>query len=72
MKRNVSNVDRVVRIVIGILCAYLALFPTPILSNEILRVFIGGFGLINLFTGLFNFCPIYALADISTYNKQEE
>lgn len=66
MKLNVGTVDRVVRVIIGIICAYLALVPTPVLANEVLRVFIGLFGAVNLITGLLGWCPMYAIANMST------
>lgn len=69
MKRNVSKFDRTVRILLGILCAYLVLFPSPFLANDMLRIFIGAFAAINLFTGVFAYCPLYALANITTYKE---
>jgi hypothetical protein len=69
MKRNVSKLDRIVRILLGIICSYIALFPTPVFANDMLRIFIGAFGAINLFTGIFAYCPLYKMANISTYKE---
>lgn len=67
MKRNVGKMDRIIRMLIGITGIYLALYPAPYLSNEILRVFIGVFGVGNLMVSMIKFCPLYTLADISTH-----
>ena len=65
MKQNVGNVDRWIRIVLGVaLLSLLAFLSGPIR-------WIGLIGLIPLLTGLFNFCPIYALLGIST-NKPKK
>lgn len=58
MKANVGGLDKILRIVIGIILIALALFGV-----------IGAWGFIGvvpLATGLFNFCGLYALLGIST------
>ena len=65
MKQNVGSTDRLVRIIIGIAILSLLVF----LNGGI--KWIGLIGLIPLLTGLFNFCPIYALLGIST-NKPKK
>ncbi|MBD3670333.1 MAG: DUF2892 domain-containing protein [Gammaproteobacteria bacterium] len=72
MKRNVSNLDRTVRIIVGVACCYFVLFPTPVLTNEVLLIFLGSFGLLNLYSAVFSYCPIYAMADISTYRQPQD
>lgn len=63
MKANVGGIDKVARIVVGLILIILALTGT-----------IGAWGWIGvvpLATGLFNFCPLYPLLGISTCkNKQ--
>jgi len=66
MNLNVGTVDRVIRVTIGIICAYLALAPTAALTNDVLRIFLGLFGAMNLITGLLGWCPMYAMANMST------
>jgi hypothetical protein len=60
---NVGGLDRVLRIVVGVgLIAY-ALhigFPSTGFNH------LGWLGLIPLITGLVGFCPVYAVAEIST------
>ena len=65
MKKNVGNVDRWIRIVLGVAVLSLLVF----LSGPV-RWF-GLIGLIPLLTGIFNYCPIYALCGIST-NKEKK
>lgn len=63
MKANVGGIDKVARIVVGLILIMLALTST-----------IGAWGwvgVVPLATGLFNFCPLYPLLGISTCkNKQ--
>jgi len=60
MKKNVGKVDRWVRIVLGVVLLSLIVF----LSGGIR--WIGLIGLIPLLTGIFEYCPIYALLKIKT------
>jgi len=60
MKKNMSNLDRGIRIVIGVAVLSLILF----LSGGIR--WIGLLGLIPLVTGIFGFCPLYAIFKIKT------
>ncbi|WP_028640155.1 YgaP family membrane protein [Novosphingobium acidiphilum] len=56
--RNEGNVDRLLRVVVGL--AVLALvFVGP-------RTPFGWIGLVPLFTGIFGFCPAYKLLGINT------
>ena len=64
MKQNVGNVDRWIRIVLGV-----ALLSLLVFLNGPIR-WIGLIGLIPLVTGIINFCPIYALLGISTKKDQ--
>lgn len=64
MKKNVGNIDRWIRIVLG-----LALLSLIVFLNGGIR-WIGLIGLIPLVTGLINFCPIYALLGVSTAKKK--
>lgn len=63
MKANVGGIDKVARIVVGLILIMLVLTGT-----------IGAWGwvgVVPLATGLFNFCPLYPLLGISTCkNKQ--
>ena len=60
MKANVGGIDRVLRIVVGI--GLLAL----VLVLEGNARWLGLVGILPLATGLFRFCPAYALFGMST------
>ena len=66
MKRNMSNVDRLIRAIVAALIAYLYLggFVTGILG--IILVVLGA---ILLITSVIGFCPLYALFKISTFKS---
>ncbi|ROR32673.1 YgaP family membrane protein [Inmirania thermothiophila] len=58
MSKNVGTIDKVIRIVLGLVLIGLALFgpKTPW----------GWIGVIPLVTGLIGFCPLYSLLGIKT------
>ncbi|MCW0232161.1 MAG: DUF2892 domain-containing protein [Ferrovibrio sp.] len=60
MKSNVGSLDRILRIVAGlILLTFVAVYPGP-------ERWFGLIGLVPLATGLFRFCPAYTLLGINT------
>ncbi|SBR51535.1 MULTISPECIES: YgaP family membrane protein [unclassified Halomonas] len=61
MKSNVGGIDKILRILIGVVLMLLALFGT-------IGVW-GWIGLVPLATGLFNFCPAYKLLGINTCKR---
>ena len=58
MTRNVGGIDRVLRIVLGLVLIALAATGTVGLW--------GWIGVVPLLTGIFRFCPAYPLLGIST------
>ncbi|CAM3461595.1 DUF2892 domain-containing protein [Hydrogenibacillus schlegelii] len=58
MKANMGPVDRVIRVIIGIVLLFLV-FVGP-------KTPWGWIGLVPLLTGLIGFCPLYAIFGIST------
>jgi len=62
MKRNVGSVDRLVRIVLGLIIA---------IVGVVFDSWWGLIGIIPLATGLFNFCPLYLPFKISTVQKDK-
>lgn len=58
MKMNVGNIDRIVRIVIGL--ALIALAATSTVGVW------GYIGIVPLLTGIFKFCPAYSLLGVNT------
>ena len=63
MKKNVGGIDRILRIVAGIVLLALV-FVGP-------QTPWGWIGLVVLATGLFNFCPAYVPFKFSTAKKTE-
>jgi len=61
MKLNVGNVDRVLRIVVG-----LVLLSLTVLGPQSPW---GLLGIVPLLTGVFRFCPAYAVLGMSTCPK---
>lgn len=57
MKANVGGNDKIIRIIIGLIGFIIGLLA---------KSWWGLFGFIPLLTGLFNFCPLYAVLKIST------
>ena len=60
MKANVGGVDKILRIVVGLVLLSLIL----ILEGD--TRWWGLVGIVPLVTGLFNFCPLYSLLGINT------
>lgn len=68
MKKNMGNIDRIIRILVAIVIA--VLFFTNVISGTlgiVLLVLAGVFVL----TGLVSFCPLYTLLGINTCPKDK-
>jgi len=64
MKRNLSNVDRIVRVIVAALFAYL--YFSGIVSGA-LGIVLVILGAIFLLTSVIAFCPLYAPFKFSTF-----
>ena len=64
MKRNMSNTDRIVRVVVAALFAYLYFSGTVAGTLGIVLVVLGA---VFLLTAVIAFCPLYAPFKLSTY-----
>ena len=62
MKTNVGGIDRILRVIAGIILISLAATGTVGLWGYI--------GIVPLLTGLFRFCPAYAIAGLSSCPKE--
>ena len=66
MKRNLSNIDRIARVVLAALFAYL--YFGGILPGTLgLVLFI--LGIVFVLTSVVSFCPIYAMLKLSTHKE---
>ena len=61
MKSNVGSIDRLVRIIIGLIIA---------ITGVVFDSWWGLIGIIPIATGLFKFCPLYLPFKISTAPKE--
>lgn len=59
MKKNVGGIDKVLRILVGLVLIGLTLAGA-------IGVW-GWIGVVPLATGLFNFCPLYTLIGVNSY-----
>ena len=64
MKRNMSNIDRLIRAIVAALIAYLYLGGFVTGTFGIILVVLG---VILLITSVIGFCPLYALFKTSTF-----
>ena len=64
MKRNLSNTDRIIRVVVAALFAYLYFGG---IVTGILGIVLVVLGAVFLLTALVAFCPLYAPFKFSTY-----
>lgn len=62
MKRNVGNVDRIIRIVAGV---------AVIAAGLYFQSWLGVLGLIPIGTALIGFCPLYTLLGLNTCPAQD-
>jgi hypothetical protein len=63
MKLNESNLDRIFRVVLGLV--FVALYFSGVVSG-VLGIILVVLGAVALLTGAVGFCPLYALLKIKT------
>lgn len=68
MKKNVSNVDRIIRVLLAAVLVYL--YYSGVVTGTVGLVLTIA-GVVLLLTSLFSFCPIYAIFGISTNGKKK-
>ena len=67
MKKNISNVDRILRVLIA--GAIAVLYFTGVISGTF-AIILGILAIVFLLTALINFCPLYAPFKFSTCRKE--
>ena len=67
IKRNLHTLDITVRTLIGIALVYVGFIDTTLITNNVVRILLGVFGVINLVAASMRYCPLYGLAGISSY-----
>jgi len=63
MKRNMSNLDRIIRVILAALFAYLYFGG---IVTGVFGIILLVLGVVFLLTSIVGFCPLYALLKIST------
>jgi hypothetical protein len=66
MKRNMSNLDRIFRVILAVVFAYL--YFSGVVAG-VFGVILLALGAIFLLTSLFSFCPLYVPFKFSTLRK---
>ncbi len=66
MKKNVSNMDRIIRVIIAIIFA--SLYFTGKVSGTF-GIILLVVGIVFLLTSIISFCPLYAMFGLSTKKK---
>lgn len=66
MKHNMSNLDRIIRVIVAALFAYLYFGGIVTGTLGIVLVVLGA---VFLLTALIGFCPLYATLKFSTYKS---
>ncbi|WP_341235216.1 DUF2892 domain-containing protein [uncultured Sulfitobacter sp.] len=67
MNANLGNLDRVIRIILGLALIVAPLLNIPaVWSSTVLSYGSMAVGLVLVVTGLFRFCPLYRIFGIST------
>lgn len=66
MKRNMSNLDRLIRVVVAAVFAYL--YFAGIVTGA-LGIILLVLAIVFLLTSIISFCPLYALFRLSTFKR---
>ena len=65
LKKNMHNVDRLIRAIVGAVLVYLGFYENGWSSNTVLPLMIGSIGAANIVVALSGFCPVYILANLN-------
>ncbi len=64
MKKNISNIDKIVRVIIALVAAYFAKYGE--FSNDWISIALYAVAIIMLLTSLLGTCPIYSVLGVKT------
>lgn len=71
-KPNLSTTDRIIRTLVGIGCIYVGFIDQNIITNNIISILVGIFGIVNIVAAVISHCPVYGLAGFSTCAKDKD
>lgn len=66
---NLHDIDRIVRLIVGIGGIYLGFIDTSLISNQMVSVLVGIFGVANMVAFATRRCPVYTIVGFSTASK---
>jgi len=72
LKRNLHAFDRLLRVVVGVVCVYFGFIDTSYISQNTVAILIGIIGVTNLFAAVSGFCPLYGATGLSTYKENPD
>jgi len=71
-KRNMNRLDQLFRIVLGVVLIYVGFINTGLINSDAINWILGLFGIVNIVVAIASHCPVYSLADISTFKDSKE
>ena len=71
LKVNVGTGDRVFRVVMGVALGFIGFFENPVVSGGLSQTLMAVGGVVLAVTAIIRFCPIYAVAGLSTCALEE-
>jgi len=66
---NMHPIDRVVRLIVGVICVYIGFIDFNLISSRPVAILVGVFGVVNLWAFVTTRCPVYSAAGFSTADK---
>ena len=71
-KRNMGQVDRLIRVLTGLVMMYFGFINQDVIGNLTINIIVGIFGIISIVFAYLSFCPIYTLGNVSTLKKPDD
>ena len=72
LKKNMHKVDRLIRVIVGIVLVYLGFFENGWTSNSVLPLIIGSIGAANVIFALSVFGLVYVLVNLNFANVTDK
>jgi hypothetical protein len=63
---NLGHLDRLIRLLVGITLIYIGFIHPTLITDGLLSLLVGLFGLLNLVSSLLGWCLLYQLVQLST------
>ena len=69
---NMHTIDRAVRLIVGVVCAYIGFIDSSLITSRPAAIAVGIFGVVNIWAFITTRCPVYSVAGFSTAAKQQD